>query len=144
MTAQEIIAKVKELNWPEGSYVVFGSCPMALAGIREANDIDFLVSKELFAELKTQGWKQIYKTPNDQPLTKDSFEARGVLEVHDNWNFSLYNPTLEHLLASATLADGVSFAALKEVRKWKAAAGRPKDLKDVELIDEYLKKQSAA
>jgi hypothetical protein len=44
MTGQDIINKVKPLNLPKGQYVVFGSCPMALAGLREAGDIDMLVT----------------------------------------------------------------------------------------------------
>ncbi len=129
---EEIIAKVKTLNLPTGSYVVFGSCPLAIAGIRKANDIDFLVSGELFARLKKAGWRELHKSSNDTPLVRDIFE------VHDNWNFSSYNPTLEQLLASATAVDDIPFASIEEVRKWKVASGRPKDLVDVGLIDEYL------
>jgi len=132
MTAKEIITKVKSLNLPAGSYVVFGSCPMALAGIREANDIDMLVSQKLRENLSKMSWEQIYKTPNDKPLVHDVFEA------HDNWNFSEFNPTLEELLKTATVKKVLPFASLQNVRKWKAVGSRPKDLKDVQLIDEYL------
>ncbi len=134
MTKQEIVAKVKELDLPDGSYVVFGSCPLAAAGIREAKDIDLLVSKGLFAELKKAGWRVLHKSPTDKPLTHDVFEA------HDNWNFSSYSPTLKDLLSTATIIDGVPFASLQEVRKWKLASGRPKDLTDVKLIDNHLSK----
>lgn len=134
MTKEEIITKVKGLNFPEDSYVVFGSCPLAAFGIREANDIDLLVSEEIFTELKENGWQELRKGSNDIPLVHDVFEA------HNNWNFSSYNPTLKHLLTSATLVDGVPFASLEEVRKWKVASGRSKDLADIELIDRYLAK----
>jgi len=132
MTAKEIITKVKSLDLPAGSYVVFGSCPMALAGIREANDIDMLVSQKLRKHLSQIGWEQIYKNPNDEPLVHDVFEA------HDNWNFSEFSPTLKELLKTANVVDGVPFASLQNVRRWKAVGRRPKDLKDVKLIDEYL------
>ncbi|PIR87279.1 MAG: hypothetical protein COU11_01270 [Candidatus Harrisonbacteria bacterium CG10_big_fil_rev_8_21_14_0_10_49_15] len=131
MTKDEIIDKTKILNFPKDSYVVFGSCPLAAAGIREANDIDFLVSEELFAKLQKAGWEELDKGKKDKPLTKDMFEA------HKSWEFSSYNPTLEHLLSTAQVIDGVPFASLEEVRKWKAASGRPKDLIDIDLIDKY-------
>ncbi len=134
MIKEEIIAKVKTLNLPKGSYIVFGSCPLALAGIREANDIDLLVSKELLGKLKEAGWKEFEKNPNDKPLMYDVFEA------HDRWNFSSYSPTLQDLLATATVEDSVPFASLEEVRKWKVSSGRPKDLVDINLIDKYLEK----
>ena len=133
MKKEEIISKVKTLYFPEGSYVVFGSCPLAAAGIREANDVDLLVSKEMFAKLRENGWKELHKGSNDAPLVYDVFEA------HDNWNFSSYNPTLNRLLSTASIIDGVPFASLGEVRKWKTASGRPKDLADIELIDKDQK-----
>jgi hypothetical protein len=131
MTGKEIIAKVKDLNLPEGSYVVFGSCPLALAGIRESNDIDLLVNSAVSNRLKSAGWKQISKGPKDKPFVKDDFEA------HSNWNFSSYKPTLTKLLKTATIIENIPFASLDEVRKWKESSGRSKDLKDIKLIDKY-------
>ncbi len=133
MTKNEIVSKVKELNFPEGSFIVFGSCPLAAAGIREANDIDLLVSEEVFAKLQRAGWQTVNKGPDDNPLTRDIYEA------HKNWNFSSYSPTLEHLLSTATIIEGVPFASLEEVRKWKSADNIPKHLADIELINAYLK-----
>jgi len=134
MTKEEIITKVKTLNLPKGSYIVFGSCPMAVLGIREANDIDLLVSQEIYEKLKKDGWKEVDKGPNDKPLIRDVFEA------HNNWNFSSYKPTLKDLLLNSMEVDGITFASLEDVRKWKVASGRPKDITDLELIDNYLKK----
>jgi hypothetical protein len=138
MTKDEIIAKVKEQDFPEGSYIVFGSCPMAAAGIRESGDIDMLVSNELLKRLKKDGWKQIIKNPNDKPLVFEDFEA------HDNWNFTSFNPKLSELLSRCTVVEGIPFASLEDVKKWKTAGARPKDLKDLELIDAYLAKTKSS
>lgn len=132
MTKDEIVSKVKRLSLPMDSYVVFGSCPMAAAGLREANDIDLLVSEEIYEKLKKTGWKVLHKGPKDEPV------VHGIFEAHQNWDFSPYSPTLKHLLASATIVDGIPFASLKEVRKWKAVSG-PKHLPDLALIDNRLK-----
>ena len=102
---------------------------MALVGLREASDIDMLVTKELFDELREAGWQEQVKNANDKPITYGDFEA------HYAWNFSSYQPTLDQLLKAATVVDGVPFAALAEVRKWKHSSGRPKDLADIKLID---------
>ena len=130
MNVDEIIAKVKSLSFPAGAFVVFGSAPMALAGLREAQDIDLLVSESLFQQCKEHGWKELYKSEKDRPLVKDDFEA------HHDWDFSSYHPTLEQLLTRAVIIDGVPFASLQDVRSWKEASGRPKDLADIELIDQ--------
>lgn len=132
MTGIEIISKVKKLRLPDGEYVVFGSCPMAACGIREANDIDMYVTTGILQTLKDHGWQQVHKGPGDEPYTYDVYEA------HDTWSFSPYGPTLEHLLESAMVIDGIPFASLEEVRKWKFASGGTKNVHDVELIDKYL------
>ena len=129
MTSEEIIAKVKSLNLPKDSFVVFGSCPMTIAGIREANDIDLLVSPQVHEKLRLAGWQVKHKGPNDNPLLHDVFEA------HENWDFSPYSPTLRHLLGSAVIVEDIPFASLEEVRKWKAATTEPKHQDDIKLID---------
>lgn len=136
MTVEEIIDKVKNLHLPPESYVVFGSCPLAAAGIRPANDIDMLVSEAVFKSLAKQGWQILEKGPNDKPLVYNDFEA------HSHWNFSSYKPTLAQLLKTANYTRGVPFASLEEVRKWKKASGRPKDLHDIALIDAYQARQT--
>jgi hypothetical protein len=136
MTKSEILSKVKKLNLPKDSYVVFGSGPMAALGLRESNDIDLLVSKEIYQKLKGLGWQQIEKGPNDNPLTYD------VFEVHDNWDFSAYSPTLSDLLSNAFEIDGIKFASIKDVQRWKSHLSRPKDLKDIKLIEHYLNAES--
>ncbi len=132
MNKDEIIKKVKELNLPENSYVVFGSAPMAIAGLRESGDIDMMATSGVCESLEGKGWQRVSKGNKDTPLTRD------VFEVHKNWEFSSYSPTLGELLKTAIVVDGVPFASLEEVRKWKSAWGRPKDIKDIELIDGYL------
>ncbi len=135
MTKDEVIEKVKSLNLPKDSYIVFGSSPFAVLGIREVNDIDLLVSQELYEKLKKKGWQKIDKGPKDKPLVYDVFEA------HTNWDFSTYNPTLSELLSRDIEVEDISFASLEDVRKWKKASGRPKDLVDLKLIDDYLASQ---
>lgn len=132
MTGQEIIQAVKDQDFPAGSYIVFGSCPMALAEIRQSSDVDMLVTPELYEILAQRGWQKIVKAPGDEPLTHGDFEA------HDSWNFSSYQPTLDQLLRTATIVDDVPFASLQEVKKWKQSSGRPKDITDIKLIDEFL------
>ena len=129
MTKDEIISKVKALNLPENSYVVFGSCPMAVLGLREAKDIDLVVSPQVFGFLKAAGWEVVKKGGKDNRLAWDVYEA------HGEWNY------LQTLLSSATMVDGVPFASLAELRKWKQGRGREKDLADIKLIDEYSEKQ---
>lgn len=140
MHKTEIISQVKTLDLADDTYVVFGSCPMAAAGIRNAGDVDLYVTPEVLETLKQKGWKKFVKTPGDEPYTNGMFEA------HDNWNFSHYSPTFQHLLKNSEVIDGVRFASLEEVRRWKAGSEGEKHENDVRLIEAYLKdkRQSAA
>ena len=45
------LAELKALNLPLGHYAIFGSGPLAVRGIREAADLDIIVSESLWKEL---------------------------------------------------------------------------------------------
>ena len=47
----EKLEELKCLNLPSGEYAIIGSGPMAIRGLREANDIDVVVKKTLWLEL---------------------------------------------------------------------------------------------
>ena len=132
MNRDDVIAKMKALNLPQDSYVVFGAAPMAIANLRDVNDIDLFVTPEVLDELKQRGWKQAHKGPKDEPYQFDIYEA------HPHWEFSSYAPTLKQLQKTAKIIEDIPFASLAEVRKWKIAWGRAKDMNDVELIDGYF------
>jgi mannose-6-phosphate isomerase-like protein (cupin superfamily) len=137
MNKADIISQVKTLGLSDGTYVVFGSCPMAAAGIREAGDIDLYVTPKVLEEFKQKGWKKVVKGPGDEPYMD------GVFEAHGSWDFSHchYNPTFQHLLKNSELIDGVRFASLEEVRRWKAGSEGEKHANDARLIEKYLKEK---
>lgn len=133
MNLDDIVETVKALGLPEGSYIIYGSGPLVLHKIREVNDVDMLVTRELKAELKSSGWEQVNKGPNDNPVTN------GIVEAHDSWSFCDYSPTLTGLLSRADIYDGVAFASLEDVLKWKLASpASAKNLKDIESIKNKL------
>ncbi len=133
MDRQVIVEKVKQLDLPAGSYVVFGSAALTLVGLREATDIDIFVTSEAMDELEARGWQRTDMRSGNRCLTHD------VFDIYDIWEFGDYSPAVAEVLATATVVDDIPFASLAETRKWKAAFGRPKDLQDIERIDEYLR-----
>jgi len=133
MNLDEVVRTVKSLQLPEGSYIVYGSGPLALHEIRDVNDVDMLVTEDLKTKLKASGWEEINKGPNDIPATN------GVVEAHDTWSFCEYSPTLDELLSRADIHDGVAFASLEDVLKWKLASPTSdKNLKDIKSIKAKL------
>ena len=137
MNINDVIRTVKDLRLPAGSYIIYGSGPLALHGIRSVNDVDMLVTKELKAHLKSSGWEQVNKGPNDNPVTS------GVVEAHDSWSFCEYSPSLTELLSRADVYEEVPFASLEDVLKWKLASPKTdKNIVDIKTIKNELTKKT--
>ena len=127
-----IIQKVKELNLPDGSYVVEGSAVMDILGIRKARDIDLVVSKEVYTKLKQdREWKEGF-------LHDTNFLAKDIYEIWLEWDSKDNEPNLEELLKDAHVIDGVPFVNIKRLLGWKKRRKLEKDLVDIKLIEEYL------
>ena len=130
---QELFQRVKDLNLPEGEYAIFGSGPMGIRNLREMHDIDIIVSDKLFDEYaKKDGWevKEIYGYRDW--LKNDDLEIEMGRDWHEGWD-------VEKMIKEADIIDGLPFVELKYLVEWKKFFGREKDLKDVELIEQFLK-----
>ncbi len=128
-----IFDKVKALNLPTGQYVVFGSGPLAAHGIRESRDVDLLITESLYEKLRNNGREEGEWSDGGQYLMQNDAEA------YNSWNYGNYNPSPEEIIKKAEMIEGIPFAPLVEVLKWKRSYGRPKDLADVKLIEGFLK-----
>lgn len=131
----DIISKIKNLNLPEGQYMVMGSAILQVLGIRSANDVDLLVSPELFLELEEKrGW---YVHPKYPTSLDNEDQTAGAKQSLD---FMEQNYTLKEALPSAYWYKGIPFGSLEMLVDAKTQLGREKDLKDIQLIREYLSK----
>jgi len=131
---KKLLKQLEKLNLPKDKFAIFGSGPLGVRGIREINDLDLVVLPELWQELvKKYPVKKIKIDPKRYKafLTKNievasepdlGFEAREMIE-------------------SADIINGIRFVNLKMTMEWKKKAGRERDLKDIELIKEYLQKK---
>jgi len=119
--------KIQSLDLPENSFVVVGSGIMGALGIRESNDIDMIISQEVFDDLERKGWDHD-NWPDQIVLKNDVFD----LGVH--W----MNEKVEDLIKKATIIDDIPYLSLTDLLTWKIARSRPKDILDVQLINDYL------
>jgi hypothetical protein len=126
----ELLEKVRGLRLPLGHYVVTGSGPLAVRGLREANDIDIQVDDELWAHLERE-----HGASGDGKL----LSLRADIDAHRD---SAYEPfpdagdLAEHIRA-ADVIDGVAFMSLKHTKATKRGKGRQKDLDDIRLIEAW-------
>ena len=132
----DIITKIKQLNLPLNEVIVVGSAILSVKGIRESNDIDLLVSESVFNELKKRGWKSKIvdhgKNPKEM-LSDDLFEAGKEFWQGETVADFMSNPDMTEMV------DGVLFMSLKELVRIKKIWKRENDLKDLILIENYLK-----
>lgn len=134
-----IFEEVKSLNFPIGEYLIAGSGPMAAHGIRDYKDIDILASEKLYEDLKKSKWEICLL---DGVGGKREVLKYEKFEVGKNLWVNSYNPNTEEILKSAEIINDVPFLPLSELIKYKKALGREKDLRDIILIEEYLKNKA--
>lgn len=127
--------KVKALNLPLDQIIVIGSGILDQLGIRPASDIDLAASSDLMKNLSEESSDWIKKFDDNQRFyfVKDD----GSAEVWDGWEFNGQVVSYGELLSQLVEYDDVRFVDLKFLRKWKSWRGREKDVRDVELIDEW-------
>lgn len=132
MKFQKLLDELKCLALPSNQYAITSSGTLAIRGIREAQDLDILVSDKLWQELsqkyavqKTGSFESI-NIGNIQILGQGSkFRDQGIASV-------------DELIQKAEIIEDYPFVGLEYVKKFKQNLGREKDLKDIELINQYL------
>lgn len=132
MDNKELFQKVKELNFPLGQYALFGSGPMAIRGLRENRDADIIAADELFEVCRADTkWRTKRFDDGNEYLV---FEE---MELFKNWGPGEWD--IGKLIKSSEIIDDLPFVNLENVLKWKKIYGREKDLKDVEIIENFLR-----
>ncbi len=134
----DIFTEVKKLNFPADQYIVVGSGIMHAKGIRETNDLDIIVTPELFEQCKAEGWEVL-------PWTKESIPGKdwlkkGNVEVYVQLSRKTGGISAEELLKDAEIISDVPFITLETLIDFKREYGRPKDFEDIKVIEEYLAK----
>lgn len=115
--------------------MICGSSLLQLLGIRSAKDIDILVSPELYIELRDKkGWKVHPKYPTCIENEEHTAGAKQSLD------FMNQNYTLEEALPLAYWHEDIPFMSLEMLLDAKTQLGREKDLKDIQLIQDYLER----
>ena len=133
MRREEYLRAIRQLGLPAQDYIVVGSGVLSVLGLREAGDVDLVVSPAVYEEFEAVGaWGRKDYTDGTQGLTS------GIYEVCLNWDGPNGEPNLHDLKQQEIAIDGVPFVDLARLRAWKQNMGRPKDRADILLIDRYL------
>lgn len=116
---------------PVGEYVLVSSSVMAARDIRECNDLDLVVTENLFNDLSKK-YSVIENSGFSKIVLSENIE---VLYFGHNPNDEY--PT-ERQIQEAEMIEGFPFQNLETCLYFKESSDREKDKSDVELIKNYL------
>jgi hypothetical protein len=126
-----IIERFLKLDLPAGKCVVIGSGILDALGLRKSDDIDLAVSPELFSQLQVMdGWVSEEKHG-------EIFLLKDDVEVWQDWGTD-EESSFSNLYKNSVVIQGVHFANPQFVLGWKKQRNREKDVKDIQLLEEYL------
>lgn len=131
----DIIEELTELNLPADQYAVFGSGLLGALGLRKVEDVDLLVTPELFDSLKESGWEYEEVEIEGRMRERVAFE---VFEAYKDLWYGDKDVDVMAIIEDAMTIEDIPFISFEEFIKMKEAFGRPKDLKDLELIEKFL------
>ena len=134
-----ILERVKELNLPLGEYILICGGVLDMYGIRKAGDVDVVGTKKLFKELKRRGWKRVWFFRGALLGRKMIRKPDGTAEALNNLRYGNYYKKAEEMIAMAEMVNGIPCMPLAEIATYKKEFTREKDIRDIKLIEEYLK-----
>lgn len=125
---------LKKLDLPVGDFMVVSSGALAVRGIRESGDLDVVVTESLWKILSEK-----YPVVSEDGI--DRIDLGNDIEILSPADSIFGNGKMIPLKESfekADTFDGIKFMNLEHLKKIKEKLGREKDLRDIQLIDEYL------
>ena len=137
----EKFSAFKELDLPLGQYVISGSGPMGIRNIKAIGDIDIIVTRELWEILSKK-----YEVGEESGIRKIVFPG-GIIEAfsEDTWFSDLKDPkspNISESIKNAEIIDGLAFDRLENVLFYKRNTAREKDLKDIDIIEKWIRMQN--
>lgn len=129
--------ELKKLNLPSDQFAVMSSGVLAVRGLREARDLDLVVTRNLWSMLSSKYPIEKHDKGYFISLDKNIEAVGGRLESQEKDFIQM-----EGQIRKADIIDGVRYVRLGDVIKFKKRLGRKKDYKDIEHINEYLKEKN--
>lgn len=138
-----IKSELFSLGLDEDNSIVIGSGILDALGIRKSNDIDVVVKDKDFQRLKGMDKFNVRELPSKEIIYND------LLEIGTSWSVLDEEVHFEQLYKDSVVIEGVRYSSLDslyvaKVLYSKTPDVRQKDLDDIRLIEEYLKKNSKA
>lgn len=131
MNKAEILNKLNEYNFDTNEYIVISSAALVIQGVKEeTKDIDISVTPKYY--------KYLEENYNCELERYDEKNNINIYYIDDVINFSTnyYSEDKDDFI----LLDGIKIQSISSVTRLKNMLNRPKDIKDIELINKFLGK----
>lgn len=120
MNKQEYIQALEKLNIPKEEFIILSGGSLLMRGLRETTaDLDLCVSKKLAGQI------DLYNAPKDEKGFFVPFENTQMMDDYDNFSYDII--------------DGYKCESLEDILAFKRKMMRPKDMKDIETIENLLR-----
>jgi len=129
------IDKLKSLGLPSNKCVIVSSGVLALYGIRQNDDLDISVTKDLFFKvLRLAGYKVKLYNATKESWFPTNYPVCQLFDGDIEIGFRSFTAPVPQLIEEANNVKGVNFLNLNRLIEWKKAINRPKDLKDIKNL----------
>lgn len=130
-----VVERIRRLEIAKRDYVLVGSSVLEVLGLREAADVDLVVTSEVYEAFREKhGWHEFTQANGKKVL---SHEGSNLMTV---WA----GDQLKQLRQGVTTVDGVRIMSIEKLIEGKLQLGRRKDFADVKLLRRYLRNRKGS
>jgi len=121
---ENIIKIMKDLDLPLNEYWITSGAALVIHGVKETtSDIDLGCGANLWEYLLQKGYE--FRVEED---SSKIMAINDSIEIIKDW-----------FVDEIEFIDGLPTGSLESIKKQKAKLGREKDIKDIKMIDEFIK-----
>lgn len=132
-------SSLRKYDLPVKQYAITGSGRLGMLNLRTIGNIDIIVASELWDTLAAE-----YEVIDMKGVEKIVFPC-GVVEAFKEGSFYMepkdHSLPVAERIAKAELIDGLPFDSIENILYYKCKLAREKDVKDIQLIERWLKSQ---
>ncbi len=126
----EYLKKFDALGLNPDECMLTGGAVMAVHGLRDCKDLDVFITNSLWEKLKQEYPEGVKTFPGYDSLFINDIEFLSNFREENPW-------TVEQQFQEADVINGRKYQTLEKIKFFKKRVGREKDLKDIELIENY-------
>lgn len=139
---QEKFSALRDFQLPIDQYTITGSGPLGIRNLKAIGDIDIIVTSQLWTTLAEK-----YGITDENGVRKIVLPG-GVIEAFADGSFyttpaAPETPTIASRIKDAEIIDGLPFDSIENVLYYKRKDAREKDLKDILLIEQWMRMQKS-